>query len=138
MKPITTKSFSLTTKATQQIQDLDLHKEVDIQDSHDLRVSATSCIVTGGDMETTTTSLESSGKLNTVWLKYGCYILAKQHKIILYNDGLLEDVHIGAAKYMISSQFPLIGGLQNTLLLVPSRAKHSKPLTGPSMQILAT
>ena len=129
MKPITIKSFSLMNEATQQIQDLALHKEV-VKDSHD------SNVVNVDEMEITTTNLESSGKQNAVWLQYGCYILTKQHKIILYNGDLLDDIHIGAAQYMIGSQFPLIGGLQNTVLLVSSRVKQIKSLTGPSMQIL--
>ena len=37
---------------------------------------------------------------------------------------------------MISTQFPTIGGLQNTVLLVLSRVKHINPLTAPSLQIL--
>lgn len=135
LKPITTKSFSLTNEAMQQIQDLALHKEVIIEDSHDSKTDTTSMVIVD-DMEIETTNLDSSGKQNTVWLQYGCYILTKQHKTILYKGGLLDDIHIGAAQYMISSQFPLIGGLQNTVLLVSSRVKQIKSLTGPSMQIL--
>ena len=49
----------------------------------------------------------------------------------------MHDIHIGAAQFMISTQFPTIGGLQNTLLLVLSRVKQIKPLpTIPSLQIL--
>ena len=35
------------------------------------------------NMKTTTANLESSGKLNNMWLQYGCYILTKQYKTIL-------------------------------------------------------
>ena len=92
MKPITTKSFSLTIEAAQQIRDLTLHKEVILQDSCDPRSSATNT----DDVETKTIGLGSS-KQSNVWLQYGCYILTKQHKTVLYGGGLLDDIHIGAA-----------------------------------------
>ena len=71
-----------------------------------------------------------------VWLQYECYVLTKQHKTILYGGSLPDDIHIGAAQFMISTQFPTIGGLQNKVLLVPSRVKQIKPLTTSSLQIL--
>ena len=71
-----------------------------------------------------------------VWLQYECYVLTKQHKTILYGGSLPDDIHIGAAQFMISTQFPTIGSLQNKVLLVPSRVKQIKPLTTSSLQIL--
>ena len=48
-----------------------------------------------------TTGLES-GKQNMMWLQYRCYVLTKQHKTILCGGSLLDDIHIGAAQFMIS------------------------------------
>ena len=137
MKLITIKSFSLTSEAAQQIQNLTLHKEVNVQDNCDFSgtKSTVNTITIADDVEAKTTGLES-GKQNMVWLQYGCYVLTKQHKTILYGGSLLDDIHIGAAQFMISTQFPTIGGLQNTVLLVPSRVKQIKPLTTSSLQIL--
>ena len=73
MKPITTKSFSLTIEAAQQIHDLTLHKEVILQDSCDPRSSATN---------TDNVETKTIGKQSNMWLQYGCYILTKQHKTI--------------------------------------------------------
>ena len=135
MKPITIKSFSLTSEAAQQILDLTLHKEVNAQDHCDFSSTANTITIDDDDVQAKTTGLES-GKQNTVWLQHGCYVLTKQHKTILNGGGLLDDIHIGAAQFMISTQFPTIGGLQNTVLLVPSRVKQIKPLTVSSIQIL--
>ena len=78
-----------------------------VQDSCDF----SSAINTIDAVESKTIGSESS-KQNTMWLQYGCYVLTKQHKTILHGDGLLDDIHIGAAQFMISTQFPTIGGLK--------------------------
>ena len=88
MKPITAKSFSLTSEAVQQIQDLTLHKEVNVQDSCDFN-SAINTITIDDDVEAKAIGSESS-KHNTMWLQYGCYVLTKQHKTILYGGSLLD------------------------------------------------
>ena len=103
MKPITIKSFSLTNEAVQQIQNLTLHKEVYVQDNCDLSStkSTVNTITIADDVEAKTTGLES-GKQNMMWLQYRCYVLTKQHKTILCGGSLLDDIHIGAAQFMIS------------------------------------
>ena len=68
MKPITTKSFSLTIEATQQIQNLVLHKEISAQGSCNLSNSAASTVTIDNDMETTNTGLGSSKQI-TLWLQ---------------------------------------------------------------------
>ena len=113
-----------------------LHKEVNAQDNCDFSStkSTVNTITIADDVEAKTTGLQS-GKQNMVWLQYGCYVLTKQHKTIQYGGSLLDDIYIGAAQFIISTQFPTIGGLQNTVLLVPSRVKQIKPLTTSSLQI---
>ena len=58
-------------------------------------------------------------------------------KHIMYRRST-SDIHIGAAQFIIHEQFPEIGGLQNTVILVAGKLKLIKPQTPTSLQILAT
>ena len=53
-----------------------------------LRTIVISCFTIADDVQVKTIGLES-GKQNMVWLQYGCYVLTKHHKTILYGSFVL-------------------------------------------------
>ena len=95
---------------TQAIQDFILQTKNAQVDGHSLannKKEANSADTTAIDIDDNTkeTKIQVS-KQNTIWMRFGCYSLTKHHKSILCTGGLLDDIHIGAAQFIIHEQFP--------------------------------
>ena len=58
---------------------------------------------------------ESTDIVSSTWVSCGKHTLTISDKIIVESGGELTDKHIQMAQYLIKCQFPLVGGLQNTL-----------------------
>ena len=59
---------------------------------------------------------EQYGGNHTLWITFDRYILQMTDKAVLEHGEELSDRHIQMAQSIIKKQFPLLGGLRNTLL----------------------
>ena len=66
-------------------------------------------------------------KKSEKWLKIGSYVLCTAERDMLCNNEWLTDLHMNAVQVLLKTQFPHIGGLQNTTLL--QSKSHTKPFT---------
>ena len=58
---------------------------------------------------------ESTDTVSSPWVSCGKHTLNISDKIVVESANELTDKHIQMAQYLIKCQFPLVGGLQNTL-----------------------
>ena len=110
LKLITSKEFTLNSSTLLTIQNIFQDSQQVIKDnSHTSTNTNTLILVNDDNISKTATLLQ--------WTSCGRIILTSKDKQLILNGSKLKDNHINAFHNIAKMQFPLIGGLHNSLLL---------------------